>query len=52
MLRTSVYDAAQDIRVLSRHNVAHKAKKTTTRNTANGLRNEKHRELKMISNAI
>lgn len=27
MLRTSVYDTAQDTRVLSRHNVAHKAPK-------------------------
>lgn len=43
MLRTSVYDTAQDTRVLSRHNVTHK-----TETPKIGLRNEEHRELKII----
>lgn len=45
MLRTNVYDTAQDTRVLSRHNVTHKA---TKHNTKIGLRHEEHRGLKMI----
>ena len=48
MLRTSVCDAAQDTRVLSRHNVCLYTQSHKTETHETGLGNEAHRRLKMI----